>query len=50
MAVIDGFQEYLDPTDPAVILHAMERQGAARIVEDILEWAPSGVEGPNDED
>lgn len=50
LAVVDSFQEYLDPSDPALLMHAMERQGAARIVESVIQWAPEGVEAPGDED
>jgi len=33
-----------------VALQAMLRQGGAKMVEQVLDWSPAGVEGPNDED
>lgn len=51
LAVIDSYQDYL-PGDKCdeVAMAAMTRQGAAQTVELVLDWAPAGLEGPNDED
>ena len=50
LAVIDSFQDYL-PEDSveSTAMTAMLRQGAAQAVEKVLDWAPAGVEGPNNE-
>lgn len=51
LSVIDTFQDYLQEDDAsAVALQAMLRQGAAKMVEQVLDWSPAGVEGPNDEE
>ena len=51
LSVIDTFQDYLQEDDvSSVALQAMLRQGAAKMVEQVLDWSPAGVEGPNDED
>ena len=51
LSVIDGFQDYLPEDDiDAAAMTAMLRQGAAKMVEQVLDWSPSGVEGPNDEE
>ena len=51
LAVIDSFQDYLpeDSNDQALTT-AMIRQGEMKMMEQVLDWSPAGVEGPNDED
>ncbi len=51
LSVIDYFQDYLSGRDTGdVAMQAMLRQGAALMVEQVLDWSPKGVEGPNDEE
>ena len=51
LSVIDSFQDYLPEVDANdVAMQAMLRQGATKIVEQVLDWSPKGVEGPNDEE
>ncbi len=49
--MIDSYQDYLSEGDAKdIAMMAMVRQGAAQMVEKVLDWSPAGVEGPNDED
>jgi hypothetical protein len=48
--VVDAFQDYLPDSPDEIIIQSMLRQGAAQMVERVLDWSPQGVEGPNDED
>ena len=52
MAVIDSFQDYLSNncTPEQILNYTGLRDGAAQMVERVLDWAPAGVEGVNDED
>ena len=51
LSVLDSFQDPLpDDTTDNVALAAMRRQGATTMVDIILDWAPEGVEGPDDGD
>lgn len=51
LSVIDGYQDYLcDFSSDAVAMHAIKREGFAFAVEQVLDWAPAGLEGPNNED
>jgi len=50
LAVIDSYQDYL-PDDPNLAFSlAKQREGSSIMVEQVLDWAPKGVEGPNNED
>lgn len=51
MAVIDSYQDYLSSncTPDQILIYTGLRDGAAQIVERVLEWAPPGVEGVDDE-
>ena len=51
LSVIDSFQDYLpeDSVDSAA-MQAMVRQGAAQMVERVLDWAPKGLEIADDEE
>ena len=48
LGVVDQFQDYL-PEDSVekIALGAMVRQGAAKTVETVLDWAPDGCRNPN---
>lgn len=50
LAVLDSFQDYLpeDKTDE-IAVQAMLRQGAAQMVELVLDWEPKGLEKDDDE-
>ena len=51
LAVIDSFQDYLPENNTdEVVIDAMLRQGAAQIVERVLDWAPSGLTEDDDGD
>ncbi len=52
LCVIDDFQNYLsDNSNPEeIILQVGMRDGAAQMVEQVLDWSPAGVEGTSDED
>jgi len=50
LAVIDSFQDYLPEIPAEFYSQAMLRQGATLMVETVMDWAPAGVEGPNDEE
>jgi hypothetical protein len=51
LSVLDSFQDYL-PIDSVdnVALKAAERQGAAGMADNVLDWSPAGVEASSDED
>jgi hypothetical protein len=53
LAVVESYQDYLSnqaysPDEISALVGV--RDGAAQMVERVLEWAPAGVEGPDDED
>ena len=50
LSVIDRLQDYLpeNSTDD-IVIQSMLRQGAMQTIDQILDWSPSEVEGPNDE-
>ena len=51
LSVLDSFQDYLmASTTDEIALAAMLRQGAALMVERVIDWSPEGVEGVNDDD
>ncbi len=51
MAVIDQYQDYLPTqTIDQVALASMLRQGAAEMVEVVIDWSPSGVKHPKDKE
>ena len=53
LAVIDSYQDYLSSQSysPYEILTLVGlRDGAAQMVERVIDWSPAGVEAPNDED
>ena len=52
LVVIDSYQDYLSnhSYSPNEILTLVGlRDGAAQMVERVIDWSPSGVKGPNDE-
>ena len=51
LSVLDSFQDYLpDESIDKAAMAAMSRQGATEMVDIVLDWAPAGVKGENDED
>lgn len=51
LSVLDSFQNYLPEDDPGeTAMAAMLRQGGVKMAENILDWSPAGVEGPNDDE
>lgn len=52
LAVIDKFQDYLSNSHSPdeILVEVGKRDGATQMVEQVLDWSPAGVEGPNDED
>ena len=52
LAVVDKFREYIDEQQNSdyVAMKVMKREGAAEMVEAVLDWTPPGLEGLNDED
>lgn len=50
LSVLDSFQDYLpDDTIGKTAMQAMLRQGAAQMVEEVLDWEPKGLEQEDDE-
>ena len=51
LSVLDSFQDYLpNGSIDRAAMAAMSRQGATEMVDIVLDWAPAGVKGDNDED
>lgn len=51
LSVLDSFQNYLPVDEPGeTAMVAMLKQGGAQMVENVLDWSPAGVEGPNDDE
>ena len=52
LSVIDKFQDYVTENNTAeeILIEVAKRDGASQMVEQVLDWSPKGVEGPNDED
>lgn len=52
LSVIDSFQDYVteNSTPEKILIEVGKRDGASQMVEQVLDWSPDGVEGPNDED
>lgn len=51
LSVIDSFQDYYESqTVDAVAMSTMTRQGAAMMVETVLDWTPIGIKGIENED
>ena len=48
MSVIDSFREYLTEDPAQIAVEAMLRQGAMLTIENVLDWAPAGVELSDD--
>lgn len=50
LGVIDSFQDYLsEDNQDSIVVQSMLRQGAAQLVEFVLEWAPKGLVQDDDE-
>jgi len=50
LSVVDSYQDYL-PDDPQTAFSiAKMREGGSQMVEQVLDWSPSGCTNPNDED
>ena len=52
LSVIDTYQDYVteNNTPEEILIEVAKRDGASQMVEQVLDWSPKGVEGPNDED
>lgn len=52
MAVLDSYRDYATDMGYGAELPGVvgKRDGAAQMVETVLDWSPAGVRGPNDED
>ncbi|MBL4574429.1 MAG: hypothetical protein JKY86_15350 [Gammaproteobacteria bacterium] len=51
LSIVDKYQDYLEaPTCDEVAMATSRRDGFAQMAELVIEWAPAGLEGPNDED
>lgn len=52
LTVIDKFQDYVteNNTPDEILIEVGKRDGASQMVEQVLDWSPAGVEGPNDEE
>lgn len=52
LAIIDKFQDYISQVPNVDEIHSLIglRDGAAQMVEQVLEWAPNGVRSKSDED
>jgi hypothetical protein len=45
LSVVDSFQDYIaDDAADRVAMQTMMKQGAAMMVERVIDWAPAGVE------
>ncbi len=52
LAVIDSYQNYVTENNNTdeILIEVGKRDGYAQMVEQVIDWSPAGVEGPNDED
>ncbi len=51
LAVINSFQDYLpEDSRDGIVIQSMLRQGEMAMVEQVLDWKPTGLEDMHDED